>query len=432
LGTIRSFAAKVMAAAWFTEKEMAMRNPSNTETVAPRRQHLFPLHLLQPPVVAQPVAKEELVESGRVIVEMLSQFGIGAKIGDIAAGPAFTRFEFQLAPGLKMETVQSLADELLAVLKTDSLQVLAPVPHKSTVGIEVPNRTRTEVVLRDVLESVEWSSSTAQLPIALGRDINNAPVMADLALMPHLLVAGRTGTSTAACVDGIILSLLGGCTADELRLVMIDPVGLGLCQYRTLPHLATALGLNASEALAALQWVVDEIDLRCRELSREGLRSIEAFNRRATRRGEMARGHDAVALAKFPRVVVVIHELADVMQASPAAVETALARITQAGGAVGVHCVVATQRPSVDVVTGVVKANIPARIAFQLGSRVDSRTVLEAAGAEKLIGRGDMLYLAAGSAQLQRIEGCHVVEEEVWNVIDNLTQKAVHTGPAGP
>jgi S-DNA-T family DNA segregation ATPase FtsK/SpoIIIE len=416
LGTISSFAALVSAAAWSATKETTMRNSSETRTTGIRRQHPFPLHLLQPPVAAQPVSREELAANARVIVETLSQFGIGAEIGDITVGPAFTRFEFQLVPGVKMETVRSLATELLAALKAGSLQVLAPVPHKSTVGIVVPNQNRNPVGLRDVLESGQWLESTAQLPIALGRDIYNAPVMADLAVMPHLLVAGRVGTGVASCMDGIITSLLCGCAADELRFVMIDPMAVGLCHYRALPHLAMPLARDSKDALAALHWVVDEIERRCRELAREGARSIEPFNRRAPRTEESSLIHDVATAKRFPRIVVMIHELADAMEAGPAAVESAIARIAQAGGAVGVHCVIATQRPSVDVVTGVIKANIPARIAFQLGSRVDSRTVLDATGAEELLGRGDMLHRAAGSAPLHRIEGCQITEEEVRNI----------------
>ena len=313
----------------------------------------------------------------------------------------------------------------------------------------MPNATKTKVIMRDLLESSEWEQSKARIPIVLGKDVYGKPVVADLAEMPHLLIAGSTGSGKSVCINAIIASLLFRFSPDELRLVMIDPKVVELQQYNVLPHLVVPVVTDPKKVVLALRWVVNEMEKRYQIFAKAGVRNIASFNSRPKEnlpkeQGELPlesegndegvateideeivvpREDDIVIPDKLSYIVVVIDELADLMMVAPSDVETAIARITQLARAAGIHCIVATQRPSVNVITGVIKANIPARIAFQVASKIDSRTILDAMGADKLLGKGDMLYLPPGSAKLIRTQGVLITDEEIQKVVDHIGEQ---------
>jgi S-DNA-T family DNA segregation ATPase FtsK/SpoIIIE len=402
--------------------------------------------------------KEELVANARLMVQTLAQFGIEVAPGDITKGPTITRYELHPAPGVKLEKIAGLTNNIAAALKAERLNVLAPVPGKSSVGVEVPNAVKTKVIMRDLLESDEWRLCKARIPLALGKDVYGVPIIADLAEMPHVLIAGSTGSGKSVCINTIIASLLFRFTPDQLRFVMIDPKVVELQQYNALPHLVVPVVTDPKKVILALRWVVNEMEKRYQIFARVGVRNIKAFNERpkdkdvekpATRQAELPlvqkkekvepgadgfavevdeqivvpREEDIVIPEKLSYIVVIIDELADLMLVAPADVEMAIARITQMARAAGIHCIVATQRPSVDVITGVIKANIPARIAFQVAAKVDSRTILDQMGADKLLGKGDMLYLPPGSAKLIRAQGALITDQEIEGVVQHIARQ---------
>jgi S-DNA-T family DNA segregation ATPase FtsK/SpoIIIE len=414
---------------------------------------LPPMTLLQPPdLTLQPTeSKEELIANARLMQGTLGQFGIEVALGDITKGPTITRYELHPAPGVKLERISALTNNIAAALKAERIHILAPVPGKSSVGIEVPNAIKTKVIMRDLLESEEWNRAKARIPLALGKDVYGHPMIVDLAEMPHLLIAGSTGSGKSVCINCIIASLLYRFSPDQLRFVMIDPKVVELQQYNVLPHLVVPVVTDPKKVVLALRWVVTEMEKRYQIFAKVGVRNIKAFNERpktppppkanqpelplaggkekieANQEGfaveldqEMvtAADDDIVIPEKLSYIVVIIDELADLMLVAPADVEMAIARITQMARAAGIHCIVATQRPSVDVITGVIKANIPARIAFQVASKVDSRTILDQMGADKLLGKGDMLYLPPGSAKLIRAQGALVTDQEIQSIVD--------------
>lgn len=415
------------------------------------------IELLNPPdLSARPTeSKEELLANARLIQQTLAQFDIPVELGDITKGPTITRYELHPAPGVKLERITALTNNLTAALKAERIHILAPVPGKSSVGVEVPNRVKTKVVLRDILESEEWSGTRARIPLALGKDVYGHPIIADLAEMPHLLIAGSTGSGKSVCINAIIASLLYRFTPDQLRFVMIDPKVVELQQYNALPHLVVPVVTDPKKVILALRWVVNEMEKRYQIFARVGVRNITSFNSRPRnkplpeREPELPlkarkekiepaadgfavevdeeivvpREEDIVIPDKLSYIVVIIDELADLMLVAPADVEMAIARITQMARAAGIHVIVATQRPSVDVITGVIKANISARIAFQCASRVDSRTILDAMGAEKLLGKGDMLYLPPGSAKLIRAQGALITDEEIQRIVESIAKQ---------
>src|ERR1017187_4002649 len=386
---------------------------------------LPPMDLLQhPDLTVKPTeSKEKLLANANLMKQTLAQFEIPVEIGDITKGPTITRYELHPAPGVKLEKITALSNNIAAVLKAERIHILAPVPGKSSVGIEVPNPVKTTVIVRDLFESEEWRNSKAKIPIALGKDVYGHPIIADLSEMPHVLIAGSTGSGKSVCINAIITSLLYRFSPDQLRFVMIDPKVVELQQYNALPHLVVPVVTDPKKVILALRWVVNEMEKRYQIFARVGVRNISSFNSRPknkplpSREPELPlqakkekvepgaegfavevdeeivvpRDDDIVIPEKLSYIVVIIDELADLMLVAPADVEMAIARITQMARAAGIHCIVATQRPSVDVITGVIKANITARIAFQCASRVDSRTILDAMGADKLLGKGDML-----------------------------------------
>ncbi|HEY1174146.1 MAG TPA: DNA translocase FtsK [Verrucomicrobiae bacterium] len=402
-------------------------------------------------------SKEELMANARLMQGTLSQFGIDVQLGDITKGPTITRYELHPAPGVKLEKIANLNNNIAAALKAERINILAPVPGKSSVGVEVPNAVKTKVIMRDLLESSEWKNSKARIPLALGKDVYGNPIIADLAEMPHLLIAGSTGSGKSVCINSIVASLLYKFGPDQLRFVMIDPKVVELQQYNVLPHLVVPVVTDPKKVILALRWVVNEMEKRYQIFAKVGVRNIKSFNDRpkdkpkptsnemelpltATKERVEAgaegfaveldeeivvpREDDIIIPEKLSYIVVIIDELADLMLVAPADVEMAIARITQMARAAGIHCIVATQRPSVDVITGVIKANIPARIAFQVASRVDSRTILDAMGAHNLLGKGDMLYLPPGSAKLIRAQGVLITDQELQCAVDFIAAQA--------
>jgi S-DNA-T family DNA segregation ATPase FtsK/SpoIIIE len=413
--------------------------------------------LQQADLSAKPTeSKEALLANANLMKQTLAQFDIPVELGDITKGPTITRYELHPAPGVKLEKIAALNNNIAAALKAERIHILAPVPGKSSVGVEVPNPVKTKVIMRDLFETEEWRGSKAKIPIALGKDVYGHPIIADLAEMPHLLIAGSTGSGKSVCINSIIASLLYRFTPDQLRFVMIDPKVVELQQYNVLPHLVVPVVTDPKKVILALRWVVSEMEKRYQIFARVGVRNIGTFNTRPKNKALPARepelplkarkekvepGADGFAVEvdeeivvpreediiipeKLSYIVVIIDELADLMLVAPADVEMAIARITQMARAAGIHVIVATQRPSVDVITGVIKANIAARIAFQCASRVDSRTILDAMGAEKLLGKGDMLYLPPGSAKLIRAQGALITDPEIQGIVDFIAQQA--------
>jgi S-DNA-T family DNA segregation ATPase FtsK/SpoIIIE len=403
-------------------------------------------------------SKEELMANARLMQQTLGQFDIDVSLGDITKGPTITRYELHPAPGVKLEKITALSNNIAAALKAERIHILAPVPGKSSVGVEVPNIVKTKVILRDLLESDEWRNTKARIPLALGKDVYGHPIVADLAEMPHLLIAGSTGSGKSVCINTIIASLLYRFGPDQLRFVMIDPKVVELQQYNALPHLVVPVVTDPKKVILALRWVVNEMEKRYQIFARVGMRNIKSFNDRPNKKlipqepelplmskkekvepgAEgfavevdeeivVPREEDIVIPEKLSYIVVIIDELADLMLVAPADVEMAIARITQMARAAGIHCIVATQRPSVDVITGVIKANIPARIAFQVAAKVDSRTILDAMGADKLLGKGDMLYLPPGSAKLIRAQGALITDQEIQSIVDFIAKQGKPT-----
>ncbi|HVU09386.1 MAG TPA: DNA translocase FtsK [Verrucomicrobiae bacterium] len=411
--------------------------------------------LQHPDMTVKPTeSKEELMANARLMQQTLAQFDIEVSLGDITKGPTITRYELHPAPGVKLEKIQGLSNNLAAALKAERIHILAPVPGKSSVGVEVPNAVKTKVIMRDLFESDEWRSSKAKVPIALGKDVYGHPIIADLTEMPHLLIAGSTGSGKSVCINSIIASLLYRFSPDQLRFVMIDPKVVELQHYNALPHLVVPVVTDPKKVILALRWVVNEMEKRYQIFARVGVRNIGSFNGRpdkklvpqepelplTSKKEKVEPGAEGFAVEvdeeivvpreeeivipeKLSYIVVIIDELADLMLVAPADVEMAIARITQMARAAGIHCIVATQRPSVDVITGVIKANIPARIAFQVAAKVDSRTILDAMGADKLLGKGDMLYLPPGSAKLIRAQGALITDQEIQSIVDFIAKQ---------
>jgi len=412
--------------------------------------------LLYPDATAKPTeSKEELMANARLMQQTLAQFDIEVALGDITKGPTITRYELHPAPGVKLEKIAGLSNNIAAALKAERINVLAPVPGKSSVGVEVPNLVKTKVIMRDMFDSDEWRNTKARIPLVLGKDVYGVPIVADLAEMPHLLIAGSTGSGKSVCINAIIASLLYRFPPDQLRFVMIDPKVVELQQYNALPHLVVPVVTDPKKVILALRWVVNEMEKRYQIFAKVGVRNIRSFNERpknkpvppaepelplmskkekveansdgfAVQLDEeivVPRDDDIVIPEYLSYIVVIIDELADLMLVAPADVEMAIARITQMARAAGIHCIVATQRPSVDVITGVIKANIPARIAFQVAAKVDSRTILDAMGADKLLGKGDMLYLPPGSAKLIRVQGALITDGELTKIVDFIAKQ---------
>jgi len=379
--------------------------------------------------------KDDLQHMSEVIEARLSEFGVSVEVVAAHPGPVITRFELQPAPGVKVSQISNLAKDLARALSIVSVRVVEVIPGKSTVGLEIPNTSREVIALRELLESRRYREARSPLTVALGKDIGGEPIMADLARMPHLLVAGTTGSGKSVGVNAMILSLLYKATAEEVRLILIDPKMLELSVYEGIGHLLAPVVTDMKEASNALRWAVGEMERRYRLMAKLGVRNIAGANekiREAIDRGEPikdpfydhAQAFDPdqppPTLEPMPYLVIVVDEFADMMMVVGKKVEELIARLAQKARAAGIHLILATQRPSVDVITGLIKANIPTRIAFQVSSKVDSRTILDQMGAEHLLGHGDMLYLPPGSGMPMRVHGAFVGDEEVHRVVEAL------------
>ncbi|WP_338834839.1 DNA translocase SpoIIIE [Moorella humiferrea] len=377
---------------------------------------LPPLSLLTRPVrVKNPRLEKDITDRIKILEDTLDSFGVKVKVTQVSCGPTVTRYEVQPAPGVKVSRIVSLADDIALSLAAAQVRIEAPIPGKAAVGIEVPNKEIAVVHLREVLEDPAFLESNSKLTVALGKDIAGNPVIADLAKMPHLLIAGTTGSGKSVCLNALICSLLFKATPQELKLLMIDPKMVELTQYNGIPHLLAPVVSQPKKAATALQWMVSEMEKRYELFAGAGVKDITRYNRLMQKENN---GQGAL-----PLVVVLIDELADLMMVAPADVEDAICRLAQMARAAGIHLVVATQRPSVDVITGLIKANISSRIAFAVSSQVDSRTILDMAGAEKLLGRGDMLFLPIGASKPIRVQGVYVSDREVEDLVTYVKQQ---------
>jgi len=369
--------------------------------------------------------RQMLEEMSELLESTLATFGVEAQVVEISQGPAVTRFELKLAPGIKVNKVLALSDDLALALEAYRVRIEAPIPGKAAVGIEIPNKDRENVCLREVVDSEQYHSSRSKLTIALGKTITGDPLVADLAGMPHLLIAGATGSGKTVCVNSLIASILYNCSPEEVRFMMIDPKVVELSQYNGIPHLLWPVITDAKEAGKYLHWLVNEMEERYKILAKAGARNIDSYNQKVsegvTPKPVAGGAVDDEPLKPLPYIVTIIDELADLMMVASIEVEDAIMRLAQLARAVGIHLVLATQRPSVDVITGVIKANFPARLSFQVSSRVDSRTVLDMNGAEKLIGKGDLLYLPAGLSKPIRAQGVYINDKEINRIVEFLT-----------
>ncbi|MGQ9499630.1 MAG: DNA translocase FtsK [Dissulfurimicrobium sp.] len=368
---------------------------------------LPPLDLLnEPPIEELTIDKTAYYKNARVLEQKLLDFGVAGKVDEICPGPVVTMYEYGPAPGVKINKVASLADDLALALKTQSVRIVAPIPGKAVIGIELANPTRQTVYLKEILEDDMFQGNKCALPLALGKDIVGKPVVTDLARMPHLLIAGATGTGKSVGLNAMICSLLYRHHPDRLRFLMVDPKRIELSLYDGIPHLLHPVVSEPKEATKALRWVVMEMERRYKLLEEAKARNLDGYNKTSDE--------------PLPYLVVIIDELADLMMVSSKEVESAIARLAQMARAAGIHLLVATQRPSVDVLTGLIKANFPARISFKVSSKVDSRTILDVTGAERLLGMGDMLFLPPGTSSLQRIHGAYVSEKEIVKIVAYL------------
>ncbi len=357
----------------------------------------------------------EIQTNGHRVVETLNSFGVQTTFVGYSHGPAVTRYELQPAPGVKISRITNLSDDLSMNLATAGIRIEAPIPGKAAVGIEVPNKNNTIVRMRELVESNSFSTAKSKLTVALGRDIAGGVAVADLAKMPHLLIAGATGSGKSVCINSMIVSLLYKSTPDEVRFLMIDPKVVELGIYNGIPQLLVPVVTDPRKAAGALSWAVTEMLKRYKTFAATGVRDLQAYNALAASRD--FRDENGQPMEKMPQIVIIIDELADLMMAAPSEVEDSICRLAQMARAAGMHLVIATQRPSVDVITGIIKANIPSRIAFAVSSQVDSRTILDMGGAEKLLGRGDMLFSPVGSQKPKRIQGCFVSDSEIESVV---------------
>ncbi|TMW71901.1 DNA translocase FtsK [Alteribacter natronophilus] len=375
------------------------------------------LHLLEVPPGRTQEDDEALSAQSALLDQTLSYFSVKAKVVNVTRGPSVTRFEIQPEPGVKVSKITNLQDDIKLSLAARDIRMEAPIPGKNTIGIEVPNQKADPVFLREILKSPAYLKSESPLTAGLGVDISGQPVVTDLQKMPHGLIAGATGSGKSVCVNAILLSLLYKASPEDVRMLLIDPKMVELAPYNGLPHLAAPVITDAKEATLALKWAVEEMDRRYERFAETGARDLTRYNKKMREQGK----EDQV----FPYLVVVVDELADLMMVSPQEVEDAICRIAQKARACGIHLLVATQRPSVDVITGLIKANIPTRIAFSVSAQTDSRTILDTSGAERLLGRGDMLFLGNGESKAVRLQGAFVSDDE----IERVTEHVKKSGP---
>ena len=373
---------------------------------------LPPLALLDAPKTERKIDERELMDGARLLEEKCREFSVEGSVVQIHPGPVVTTFEFKPDAGVKYSKITGLADDLCLAMQAESV-LIDRIPGKSTVGIQIPNRNREQISLREMLESEAYRRSTSKLTLALGKTIHGEPFMADLATMPHLLIAGSTGAGKSVGINGMLTSILYRATPDDVRMIMIDPKRLELGMYDDIPHLMTPVVVDPKQAANALRWAVREMEERYKTLAAEGVRNIEQYNRNVHQSiAEKRTPQNGETPRPLPFIVVVIDELADLMMVASNEVEESIARLAQMARAVGIHLILATQRPSVDVITGLIKANLPARISFRCSSKIDSRTILDGNGAEQLLGSGDMLFVPPASSRFIRLHGPYISEQE--------------------
>lgn len=389
------------------EKVEVVSKNSKLKTSETKKQFPPPLKLLNNiPEVSYRIKPEELKERASLLVSKLKEFGIEGEVVGINPGPVITVFEFKPAPGIKLSKILSLVDDLALGLSVKSVRIIAPIPGKDVVGIEISNPKRELVYLKEILESPIFKNSDSPLTIALGKDVSGNPVVTDLGKLPHLLIAGSTGSGKSIFLHSVILSLIYKSPPDAIKFLMIDPKRIELSIYEGIPYLLHPVVLDPKTATKALRWLVDEMDRRYAIFEEVGARNLDSYNKNFEK--------------KLPYIIVIIDELADLMVVSSREVETLLTRLAQMARAAGIHLLIATQRPSVDIITGTIKVNFPARISFQVTSKIDSRTILDTQGAERLLGAGDMLFMPPGSSYLERIHAPYVSEKEVKNIVKYL------------
>ena len=359
---------------------------------------------------------QELKLNAQKLEDTLTSFGVRTKLVDICRGPSVTRYELQPAPGVKISKITGLSDDIALALAASGVRIEAPIPNKSAVGIEIPNKNRATVSLREIVETAQYKTQVekSKLSVALGKDITGETIIADLAKMPHLLIAGTTGSGKSVCLNAMIVSILFNASPDEVKLLMIDPKQVEFTVYNGIPHLLVPVVSDPRKAAGALGWAVTEMLKRYKMFSEKNVRDIKGYNR-------LAREDDTLEV--MPQVVIFIDELSDLMMAAPNEVEDSICRLAQMARAAGMHLVIATQRPSVNVITGIIKANIPSRIALSVSSQVDSRTIIDASGAEKLLGNGDMLFNPVGVSKPVRVQGCFLSDTEVENVVNFIKEQ---------
>jgi S-DNA-T family DNA segregation ATPase FtsK/SpoIIIE len=427
-----------------------------SQTLKRRGDYVFPaVAMLNEPKSTGVTAPEDFRKRASDLIETLKQFKVdcvpvdpvnGVDVG-IQQGPSITRYEIKPAPGVRVEKISNLSNNIAMNLEAEAVRILAPVPGKGTVGIEIPNKNRKDVLLREIIESKAWAESTMELPVVLGVDsVTNKPVIQDLAKMPHCLIAGATGQGKSVCINAIIVSLLYRCTPEDLRFIMVDPKMVELQIFNSLPHLLIPVETDPKHVPAALKWLIAEMQRRYKIFAKCGVKNINGFNAKIAKEAgapkqeelqltpaeQVASAEAAEAVIddgvlvpkeKLPYIVCIIDEMADLMMVAAQEIETSIARIAQLARAAGIHLVLATQRPSTDVITGLIKANLPTRIGFKVSSQIDSRTILDRGGAETLVGRGDMLFVPPGSASLNRVQGAFVGEQEVAAIVEFLAEK---------
>lgn len=397
------------------ELEILIDNNSNGEKGA---YQLPPLTLLSRPLKAKNIRlSKDINENIRILEETLESFGVKAKVMQVSRGPAITRYEIQPPAGVKVSRIVSLADDIALSMAAPDVRIEAPIPGKAAVGIEVPNKEISTVHIRDLLETQEFRQAKSKLTVVLGKDIAGNPIVADLAKMPHLLIAGATGSGKSVCLNTLIASILFKATPDEVKFLMIDPKMVELATYNGIPHLVSPVVTDPRKAATSLRWAAREMERRYSLFASVGVRDITRYN-------NLIRTKNQEGAQPLPFMVVIIDELADLMIVAPADVEDAICRLAQMARAAGIHLVVATQRPSVDVITGLIKANIPSRISFAVSSQIDSRTILDMAGAEKLLGKGDMLFFPVGAPKPVRVQGAYLSDREVDDLVRYLKKQA--------
>ena len=359
-----------------------------------------------------------LTDTATKLQKTLYSFGVSAKVENVSVGPAITRYELKPAEGVRVSKIANLADDIALNLAAETIRIEAPIPGKQAVGIEVPNKEKESVHLREVLESEEFQNNKSKLTVALGKDVAGNIQLADIAKMPHVLIAGSTGSGKSVCINTIISSIIYNAKPSEVKLVMVDPKVVELSVYNGIPHLLIPVVTDPKKAAGALAWAVQEMDDRYNKFASKGVRDLKGYNKAIEKEG---------GIGKLPQIVIIVDELADLMMVAAKDVEEAICRLAQKARAAGMHLVIATQRPSVDVITGLIKANIPSRIAFAVSSQVDSRTILDSVGAEKLLGKGDMLFFPSGAPKPIRVQGAFISDEEVEKVVDFIKQNGTAT-----